>query len=427
MHGSQTATLPQWKLMWRQFRRHRLAMAGMAILIPVYVVAVFAGFFAPTTSTDAHTSLTYAPPQLVRYSGEHGLHVYGYRSERDAETFEQTFTIDESKPIRVGFFVEGEPYTILGFIPADIHLFGPVNKGDPFFPLGADGNGRDLLSRLIYGAQVSLSIGLVGVAVSFVLGMLIGGVSGYLGGGVDNVVQRCIEFIISIPTLPLWMALSAAVPQDWGPLTRYFAITVILSLIGWTGLARDVRGRFLALREEDFVTAARLDGLGRLSIIFRHMVPSFASHIIASLSLAIPAMILGETSLSFLGLGLQSPAVSWGVLLEAAQNVRVVATAPWLLAPGVAVVVVVVAMNFFGDGLRDAADPYGAASRARRWQPFRRNRGGRPGSATIQHGAASRARRWQPFRRNRGGRLGSATIPHSRSGRVRRRARGRAA
>ncbi|MFG6192494.1 ABC transporter permease [Nonomuraea sp. JJY05] len=373
----EVGTLPQWRLMWRQFRRHRLALAGMAILVPVYFVAIFAEFFAPMSSATANTSMTYAPPQVLRFSGDLGLYVQGYRTERDPKTYEQRYTEDPGRRIDVGLFVHGDEYELLGLIPSDLHLIGPVAKGEPVFLVGSDQNGRDLLSRLIHGARVSLSIGLVGVAASFLLGMLIGGISGYFGGGVDNAVQRVIEFLIAIPTLPLWMALSAALPTDWGPLTRYFAITVILSLIGWTGLARDVRGRFLSLREEDFVMAARLDGVGRLSIIFRHMIPSFASHIIASLSLAIPSMILGETSLSFLGLGLQAPAVSWGVLLEGAQNVRVVANAPWLLAPGVAVVIVVVAMNFFGDGLRDAADPYGAASRARRRKPFWRDRGGR--------------------------------------------------
>ncbi|MBF8184616.1 ABC transporter permease [Nonomuraea sp. K274] len=369
----EVGTLPQWRLMWRQFRRHRLALAGAAILVPVYLVAIFAEFFAPMSSTTANTSLTYAPPQVPRYSTDLGLYVYGYTTERDPETYEQRYTVDTSTRIDVGLFTHGDEHKVLGVIPSDLHLIGPVTKGEPFFLLGSDQNGRDLLSRLIHGARVSLSIGLIGVAASFLLGMLIGGISGYFAGGVDNVVQRVIEFLMAIPTLPLWMALSATLPTDWGPLTRYFAITVLLSLIGWTGLARDVRGRFLSLREEDFVTAARLDGVGRLSIIFRHMIPSFASHIIASLSLAIPGMILGETSLSFLGLGLQAPAVSWGVLLEGAQNVRVIANAPWMLAPGVAVVIVVVAMNFFGDGLRDAADPYRTGSRARRKRLFRRH------------------------------------------------------
>jgi peptide/nickel transport system permease protein len=353
-HGA----LPQWRLMWRQFRKHKLALIGLIVLVPIYFIAVFSGFFAPAASDSAHTSLPYAPPQRVHISTEHGLFVYGYSSTRDQETFEQTFTVDKNKIVDVGLFVHGDSYKILGLIPSDIHLIGPAKAGDPFFLLGADQSGRDLLSRLIHGARVSLSIGLVGVFASFLLGILIGGISGYFAGPVDNAIQRVIEFIMSIPTLPLWMALSAALPNSWGPLTRYFAITVILSLIGWTGLARDVRGRFLSLREEDFVMAAHLDGVSRGGIIVGHMVPSFASHIIASVSMAVPRMILGETSLSFLGLGLQAPAVSWGVLLEGAQNIRAVATAPWLLTPGLAVVVVVLAMNFVGDGLRDAADPY---------------------------------------------------------------------
>src|SRR3954451_6022044 len=353
-HGA----LPQWRLMWREIRRHKLPLIGVIVLVPIYFVAIFAGFFAPASADTAHTALPYAPPQRVHFSSEHGLFVYGYSSTRNQETFEQTFAVDKSKIVDVGLFVRGDRYSILGPIKSDIHLIGPTTAGQPFFVLGADQSGRDLLSRLIHGARVSLSIGLVGVLASFVLGMLIGGISGYLGGTVDNLIQRVIEFIMSIPTLPLWMALSAALPGGWGPLTRYFAITVILSLIGWTGLARDVRGRFLSLREEDFVMAARLHGVGRPGIISAHMVPSFPSHIIASVSMAVPRMILGETSLSFLGLGLQPPAVSWGVLLEGAQNIRAVATAPWLLTPGLAVVVVVLAMNFVGDGLRDAADPY---------------------------------------------------------------------
>lgn len=350
--------LPQRKLMWRQFRKHRLALVGLIILGPIYFVAVFAGFFAPSGSDTTHADLTYAPPQRVHFSSDLGFYVHGYETTRNDETFEQTYRTDTDDVIDIGFFVRGDEYRVLGLFTTDIHLLGAENHGDPVFLLGSDHAGRDLLSRLIYGARISLSIGLIGVFASFVLGVLIGGISGYFGGFIDNVIQRVIEFIMAIPTLPLWMALSASLPRDWGPLTRYFAITVILSMIAWTGLARDVRSRFLSLREEDFVMAARLDGCGKGTIIYRHMVPSFASHLIASVSMAVPAMILGETSLSFLGLGLQAPAVSWGVLLEGAQNVRAVATAPWLLTPGLAVVVVVLAMNFVGDGLRDAADPY---------------------------------------------------------------------
>ena len=253
----------------------------------------------------------------------------------------------------------GFEYKLLGFIPANIHLIGPVNDGDPVYLLGADSLGRDVLSRMMGGTRISMSIGLMGVTVSLVLGILLGGISGYFGGWIDNVIQRVIEFLRSLPTIPLWMSLAAALPITWPPLAIYFGITLILSFIGWTGLARVVRGRFLALREEDFVLAARLDGrhpASKLSCM--HMVPSFLSHIIASITLAIPGMILSETALSFLGLGLKPPVVSWGVLLQDAQNIRAVSTAPWLLIPGLAVVMAVLSLNFFGDGLRDAADPY---------------------------------------------------------------------
>ncbi|WP_020576555.1 ABC transporter permease [Actinopolymorpha alba] len=351
----------QWRLIWRRFRKHRLAMVGSFIVLLIYFVAAFAEFLAPTTTGAQNENFAYAPPQRLHVFDEKegfGLYVHGLSSKRDPVTYELLFTVDESARIPMGFFVRGEPYHLWGLIPMDRHLIGPTDRGETVYLLGADRAGRDMLSRIIYGARVSLSIGLVGVAVSFVLGLLLGGISGYYGGGPDTLIQRLIEFLMAIPTLPLWLSLSAAVPSGWGPLTRYFAITVILSVIGWTGLARVVRGRFLSLREEDFVTAARLDGCGRSRIIFRHMVPSFTSHMIASMTMAVPGMILGETSLSFLGLGLQSPAVSWGVLLQDAQSVRALETAPWLLFPGIAIFVTVLAMNFVGDGLRDSADPY---------------------------------------------------------------------
>jgi peptide/nickel transport system permease protein len=287
-----------------------------------------------------------------------GLYVNGYTVEKHPISLARTYTVDKSTVYPVRLFVRGWEYKILGLIPAKVHLISPVDPEAPMFLLGTDRLGRDVLSRIIFGTRISMSIGLVGVLLSLTLGILLGGVSGYYGGFVDTLIQRIIEFLRSMPTIPLWLGLSAALPVDWPPLRVYFGITVILSLIGWTGLARVVRGRFLSLREEDFVLAARLTGSGELRIVLRHMVPAFLSYIIASVTLAIPRMILSETSLSFLGLGLRPPAISWGVLLREAQNVRSVATAPWLLLPGVAVVIAVLAINFLGDGIRDAADPY---------------------------------------------------------------------
>ncbi|MFI1966438.1 ABC transporter permease [Streptomyces pathocidini] len=351
-----------WLLIWRRFRKHRLALVGAVVVLLAYLVVVFAELLAPGSPSTADEKHTYAPPQIVKVdlSWQDGLQFYAnaYTTKRDPETFEQIHTVDPDKRIPLTFLAQGDSYEMWGLIPWDRHLFGPTDPDQKVYFLGTDRSGRDLLSRIIHGSRVSLSIGLVGVAVSFLLGLLFGGISGYFGGTPDLAIQRVIEFLMSIPTLPLWLSLSAAVPDEWGPLSRYFAITTILSVIGWTGLARVVRGRFFSLREEDFVTAARLDGCGRRRIIFRHMVPSMSSHVIASLTMAVPGMILGETAMSFLGLGLQSPAVSWGVLLQEAQNIRTVETAPWLLIPGIAVIVTVLAMNFVGDGLRDSADPY---------------------------------------------------------------------
>ncbi|WP_152363331.1 ABC transporter permease [Microlunatus speluncae] len=354
-------TASQWRLIWRKFRRHKLAKIGIVAVIFIYAVVALAEFLSPTTTDAQNEQYAYAPPQqLHAYHPDHGLglYVYGYRMQQNPDTFERTFTVDEANRIPVGLFVRGAEYRFWGLIPGDVHLIGPTEAGQPFYLWGADRAGRDMLSRIVYGSRISLSIGLVGVAVSFILGLLLGGISGYYGGKPDTLIQRVIEFLMAIPTLPLWLSLSAAVPSSWGPLTRYFAISVILSVIGWTGMARVIRGRFLSLREEDFITAARLDGCSQPRIIFRHMVPSFSSHMIASLTMSVPAMILGETSLSFLGLGLQSPAVSWGVLLQDAQNIRAIETAPWLMLPGAAIFVTVLSMNFVGDGLRDAADPY---------------------------------------------------------------------
>lgn len=353
------------QLMWWKFRKHKIAVASMIILIIMYVLAIFAGFFSPYDPNTYNATYKYVPPMafgLVDGEGDFTFRpgVYAIIQERDPETLRITYETDRSTWYPLRFFVKGAPYTILGLIESDIHLFGLGEEanGMPVFVLGSDRLGRDMFSRITYGSQVSLSIGLVSVFLSLILGIVLGGISGYYGGTVDNVIQRIIELIRSIPSLPLWMALSAALPPELPIEQRYFGITIILSMIGWTGLGRQVRGRFLALRTEDFVLAARLSGANDLRIILRHMVPSFMSHIIASLTLSIPGIILAETALSFLGLGLRQPAISWGVLLQEAQNIRTVALSPFLLLPGLAVVVAVLAFNFLGDGLRDAADPF---------------------------------------------------------------------
>jgi peptide/nickel transport system permease protein len=357
------AVASQWRLMWRKFRKHKLALIGLIVTILIYLVALFAPFVATQSPYTTTSESTYAPPQTLRFWDTSdgfslGLYTFGYTSEVDMETFTRKFVIDESVHVPVGFFVKGEEYELFGFITWDRHLIGAKDPDTQLFLLGTDRLGRDMFSRIVYGTRISMSIGLVGVALSLVLGIALGGISGFYGGWIDNVIQRLIEVIRAVPTIPLWMGLAAALPPGWSGLRVYLGITVILSLIGWTGLARVVRGRFLAMREEEFILAAKLDGTRQSRIIGRHMVPSFLSHIIASVTLSIPAMILAETSLSFLGLGLRPPTVSWGVLLQEAQNIRTVATAPWLFAPGVAIVIAVLALNFMGDGLRDAADPY---------------------------------------------------------------------
>ncbi len=355
---------PQWKLVWWRFRKHRVAMISAGVVGLFIFVGLFAEVLSPQRADSVDPDHIYAPPQrlhVIDTSGpgiDLGLYVNGYRSTVNDETLERSYETDPEQKVPVGFFVDGESYELWGLIPMDTHLIGPKDPDDAMFLLGSDRLGRDMVSRLMYGTRISLSIGLAGVALAFVLGIVFGGISGYYGGGVDTAIQRVVEFLMSIPTIPLWLGLSAAVPPGWGPLKTYFAITILLSIVGWTDLARVVRGRFLSLRQEDFVRAAELDGCSKPRIIFRHMLPSFASHVIASLTLAIPFMILAETALSFLGLGLQPPVVSWGVLLQEAQNIRAVATAPWVLAPGIAVATAVLALNFVGDGLRDSADPY---------------------------------------------------------------------
>jgi peptide/nickel transport system permease protein len=347
----------QWQLIRWKFARHRVAVLSLVILIIFYVVAGFAEFFAPYAADAYDIDYVLAPPQRIHWvdEGRFRPFVYGYSAELDAATFRTTYKVDETQKFPLAFWVKGEPYKLLGF-EGERRLFG-VTEGKVHL-FGADDRGRDLLSRIIYGARISLSIGLVGIAISSLIGVVMGGISGYFGGAVDMIIQRVIEFIRSIPTLPLWMALSVALPPTWSVVQAYFGIVVILSLVGWTGLARVVRGKFLSLREEDFVMAAQLNGATEGIIIFKHLLPLFYSHIIASLTLSVPGMIIGETALSFIGLGLQPPAVSWGVLLKDSQKIRVLAEAPWLLIPGAFVILAILAFNFVGDGLRDAADPY---------------------------------------------------------------------
>ncbi len=354
----------QWRLMWIKFRKHKLAMAGGVVTILIYLVVAFAEFIAPYAPEDYKAAYSYAPPQMLHListkdgSLSFSPHVNGYKIEIDKQAGRRNFVTDPEVEIAVGLFVRGAPYRLWGLVPLDVHLVGPLDDGDPMFLFGADRLGRDMLSRMVYGARISMSVGLIGVSIALILGILLGGISGYFGGGVDTLIQRAIEFLQSLPSIPLWIGLAAAIPPDVDPVLVYFLITIILSALGWTGLARVVRGRFFSLKTEDFIKAARLDGNSSLRIILRHMVPSFLSHIIAVVTLAIPAMILSETALSFLGVGLRPPIVSWGVLLSEAQNIRSLAQAPWLLLPGACVVIAVLSLNFLGDGLRDATDPY---------------------------------------------------------------------
>jgi peptide/nickel transport system permease protein len=355
----------QWQLMWWRFRKHKLAMIAAVVVLIFYGMVLFADFlaYADPEASDAQRGLI-APQPVVWFDPDTGSffpHVPGLVGKRNPQTFKREYVIDPSVKVPIQFFAEGFEYKFLGFIPTNRHMIG-VGEGttaeQSIFLMGTDIQGRDMWSRLMYGTRISLTIGLIGVAMSLILGIVLGGISGYFGGWTDTIVQRLIEILRSIPTIPLWMGLAAAVPQDWSVLQVYMAITIIISLIGWTELARVVRGRFLSLREEDFVMAAELSGCNRARIIFVHMVPLFMSHIIAATTLALPFMIVSETSLSYLGLGLRPPAISWGVLLQQAQNVQTIAISPWLLLPAIPVIIVILAFNFLGDGLRDAADPY---------------------------------------------------------------------
>lgn len=350
----------QWRIMWWKFRRHRIAVACGAFLLLLYASALVSEVLAPYGLNTRDSRHIYAPPQAVHLFHEDqfvGPFVYGYTMKLDLDTMKREFSADMGKVQPLRYFCRGDGYEFWGVVEASLHLVCPAEDGT-FFLFGTDRLGRDLLSRIIYGTRISLTVGLLGIAVSFVIGITLGGISGYYGGWVDIVIQRVIEIVRSFPELPLWMALSAALPVTWSPILIYFGITIILGLLDWPGLARAVRSKFLALREEDFATAAVLMGASPARVIGRHLLPSFTSHLIASLTLSIPSMILGETALSFLGLGLRPPITSWGVLLNEAQNINVVALYPWLMLPVAPVFLVVLAFNFLGDGLRDAADPY---------------------------------------------------------------------
>ena len=357
------ATATQLQLTWWRFRRHRLAMVSLVVLILAYSVALMADFLATTDphATDARTS--YIAPQPIHWfdaDGSFRPYVYGLKGVRDIRTFKLIYTVDTSRKVYLQLLAHNYTWSFMG-IRSDLHLLGlkDARQGDGIYLLGTDQLGRDLWSRLMVATRVSLFIGLVGVSISLFLGVVLGGTSAIYGGWVDLLIQRMIEVVRSMPTIPLWLGLSAALPSSWSVTQIYFSITIIISMLSWTDLARVVRGKFLSLKEDDFVLAAELAGASQGRIIFRHMLPSFASHIIAAVTLALPAMIISETSLSFLGLGLRPPAISWGVLLQDSQNIQTLVLAPWLLSAAVPVILVILAFNFLGDGLRDAADPYG--------------------------------------------------------------------
>jgi peptide/nickel transport system permease protein len=352
---------PNWQLVWWRFKKHRLALVSGLVVLLIAVIALFPGFFSTQDPNQSEAMGSFIPVQRLHFWDEGpSLFVYGVVGARNPRTLRMEWQIDESRKIPLRLFARGYQWEALWLIPTDLHLVGPADPASDaaIHLLGTDRLGRDQWSRLMYGTQVSLSIGLVAVAISTVLGILLGGISGYFGGLADMGIQRLIELLQSIPAIPIWLALTAALPRTWSVQQTYLAITVILALIGWTTLGREVRGRFLSLREEDFVVAAKLSGSSRMRIVFRHMLPSMSSHIIAAMTLAVPVMIINETFLSFLGLGLRPPAISWGVLLQEAQNLQSIALAPWLLLPGLAVIITVLALNILGDGLRDASDPY---------------------------------------------------------------------
>ena len=351
---------PAWQLVWRKFKKHRLGLVSGIFLLTCYLLLPFVGFIAPYGPNDRNSEHLFAPPQSVRWVHEGqfiGPFVYPTTSEPDLVTFQWKFVPDTSRPLPLEFFCEGTSYKIAGLIPSNTHLFCPP-EGATLFLWGSDRLGRDVFSRILYGAQLSLTVGLIGITVSFVLGITFGSMAGYFGGRIDWVINRVIEILRSLPELPLWLALSAAVPSNWGPVSVFFIISIILGILDWPGLARSVRAKFLSLREEEYVRAAEMMGASSRRVIRKHLLPNFMSHLIASATLSIPAMILGETALSFLGLGLRAPAVSWGVMLNDAQNLASIEIYPWTAIPMLPIIVIVLAFNFLGDGLRDSLDPY---------------------------------------------------------------------
>jgi peptide/nickel transport system permease protein len=358
-----TDTATHWQLMWWKFRNHKMALLGGSILTIMVILSLFSEFVGPYTPQERTAKYTQGRPMGFHvFDAENSFHlrpfVYARAAKRNKVTLRMETAVDKTKIWPIKFFVRGDKYILWGLFKSDIHLFGFENKRHFIHLLGTDQLGRDMFSRVLYATRTSLSIGAIGVGLAFLLGITLGGIAGYFGGMVDGIIMRLIEFIRSIPTLPLWMALAAALPREWTALQVYLSITAILAFIGWTHLARRVRGKLLALREEEFVLAARLSGCSHARIVLRHMLPSFMSYMIVDLTISFPYIIMAETALSFLGLGMREPIVSWGVLLYSAQNIRSMMLMPWLLIPGLVVIIAVIAFNFLGDGMRDAADPY---------------------------------------------------------------------